>query len=113
MDEEARAAGRVELARAMRDFDWNDADACQSRYEKLLDASQRHTKCSAYCLKNGKCRFGFPRERTERFKIHAHPLVNPLTNRPEDWQVIVTPPSVSSVSADGVHDGYVNRHFTW
>lgn len=110
VDEAARAMGREELARGMRVFDWADAEACEGRYQRLLNASQRHTKCGRYCLKDGRCRFGFPKERTEEFRIHGHPLVQPPTTRPEDWQFIVTPPNVS---AQGISDGYVNRHFTW
>ncbi|CAM9191521.1 unnamed protein product, partial [Pylaiella littoralis] len=109
-DEGARQRGRDELARDLRDFDWTDEQATRARYENLLNASMRHTNCGSYCLKDGRCRFGFPKERNEGFKIHAQPLVHPPTNRPEDWQVIVTPPNVSEA---GVSDGYVNRHFVW
>lgn len=57
VDDEARQRGREEFARDMRDFDWTDDEACRTRYEDLLlNASQRHTKCGRYCLKNRHCR---------------------------------------------------------
>lgn len=114
VSEEARNEGLKELARDMRDFDWEDEDAARDRYAMLVNVTQRHTRCGSYCLRGGKCRFGYPHARQDRIEITAHPLVHPPTNRIEDWQVVVLPPRSSPAQegeeGEGEHDGYVNRH---
>ena len=114
LSEEARGQGLQELARDMRDFDWEDEDAVRDRYAMLVNVTQRHTRCGTYCLRRGKCRFGYPHGRQETLQIAAHPLVSPPTNRVEDWQVVVLPPRSSprpdGEEGEGEHDGYVNRH---
>ena len=112
--EEARREGLNELARDMRDFNWEDEDAARDRYATLVNVTLRRTRCGAYCLRQGKCRFGYPHPRQETIQITAHPLVHPPTDRIEDWQVVVLPPRSSPPAegedGEGEHDGYVNRH---
>ena len=114
LSEEARREGLNELARNMRDFKWEDEDAARDHYAMLVNVTQRHTRCGAYCLRQGKCRFGYPHPRQETIKITTHPLVHPPTYRIEDWQVVVLPPRSSPPAegedGEGEHDGYVNRH---
>ena len=93
-----------ELASDMHDFNWDDEDAARDRYAMLVNVTQRHTRCGAYCLRQGKCRFGYPHPRQEIIQITAHPLVHPPTDRIEDWQVVVLPPR-SSRRAGGRGNG--------
>lgn len=98
----------------MRGFNWSGRGACRDRYANLLNANQRHTRCDKYCLKNGSCRFGFPKPRNDNFIIRAHPLVNTPTEQVDDWQVIVSPPDASpqdeKEDGPGPCDAHVNHH---
>ncbi|CAN0437320.1 unnamed protein product, partial [Pylaiella littoralis] len=103
--EEARARGREELQKDMRDFPWDDVS---------LNACMRHTRCGAYCLKNGRCRFALPKARRERLTLKAHPLTTPPTDNVDDWQLVATPrnalPRAEGDEDDGEYDPFVNRH---
>eukprot|EP00752_Nemacystus_decipiens_P013816 g12266.t1 len=79
----------------MRDFPWGDVDECRRRYANILYGSQRHTECGPYCLRNARCRFGFPKKRDESMRLEPHPLTATPTDDPNDYQVIVTPPNAS------------------
>lgn len=94
---ESRAEGVRELAKDMRNFDWDDEAAGRLRYALLVNVSvaQRHTRCGTYCLRYGCRRFGFPHERIDRMAIPAHPFVTPPTDIIEDWQVVALPPPTS------------------
>ncbi|CAN0419722.1 unnamed protein product, partial [Pylaiella littoralis] len=81
--EEARARGRQELERDMRSFDWDDIGECESQYKNLVNACMRHTRCGAYCLKNGRCQFGFPKPRRTRLTLEAHRLTTPRRHAAE------------------------------
>ena len=106
--EETRREGREELERDLRNFPWDDVDACWRRYANLVNASQRHTKCGPYCQRNGRCRFGFPKARNAEMKLEPHPLTATPTDDPNDYQVIVTPPNAEG--DNGPYDRTVNRH---
>lgn len=112
--EEARARSREELERDMRDFPWHDVEACRRRYANILNGSQRHTKCGPYCLRNGRCRFGFPKRRDENMRLDPHPLTATPTDDPNNYQVIVTPPNAwppaEGEEGTGPCDRHVNRH---
>ena len=102
-----------EIGRNMRGFDWLDERACRNRYADLLNASRRHTRCGKYCLKNGSCRFVFPKPRNDNVTIRAHVLVSPPTKRIDDWQDMVTLPIAWSPDEGGGGlgpcDEYVNH----
>lgn len=98
----------------MSDFNWEDGNAVRERYAKLVNVTQRHTRCGVYCLRRGKCRFGYPHGRQETIQVTAHPLVSPPNDRIEDWQVVALSPRSSPPACgeegEGEHDGYVSRH---
>ncbi|CAB1108166.1 unnamed protein product [Ectocarpus sp. CCAP 1310/34] len=112
--EEACARSREELERYMRDFPWHDVDECRRRYANLVNGAQRHTKCGPYCLRNGRCRFGFPKKRDGRMRLDPHPLTGNPTDDPNDYHVVVTPPNASPPAegqrGPGPCNRSVNRH---
>ncbi|CAN0170751.1 unnamed protein product [Scytosiphon promiscuus] len=114
ISEETRAEGTRELEKDMRGFNWDNIDDVKRRYHNIMNAAQRHIRHGTYCLKNGRCRFGFPKARLEEMRIEAHPLTRRWSNNEADWQVVVTPPNAwpaaEGQEGGGPCDRYVNRH---
>ena len=106
--EEVRAEGRRELERDMRSFDWDNVEEVRRRYLNIMNAAQRHIRHGPYCIRNRRCRFGFPKIRDEAMRIEAHRLTRNHSNNEADWRVVMTP--ANAWPDGGPFDPYVNRH---
>lgn len=66
-------------------------------YQKLINTFQRHTECGRHCLRNGRCRFKYPKPRCDQSQLIEEDNKFKLELKRNDERLNQHNPSITSI----------------